>query len=88
MLARGIADGDIVEGTDPKAVCRLVISIYMGLRQTVDLDVPEELFSGLEHAWLLLLPGLADPDRLGYFVQFVRRCTAVAKSNAYRPELP
>lgn len=88
MVAQGIADGDIVEGADPKAVSRLVMSIYMGLRQTVGLDSPADLFSGLEHAWSLMLPGLAAPDRLGYFVQFVRRCSAVAKNNVSRPERP
>lgn len=88
MVAQGITDGDIVEGTDPKAVSRLVMSIYMGLRQTVDLDAPADLFSSLEHAWTLMLPGLAAPDRVGYFVQFVRRCSAVAKSNVSRPKPP
>ena len=86
MAARGIADGDIVEGTDPEELCRLVMSIYMGLRQTVDLNVADELLSSLEHAWLLLLPGCVNADRLGYFVQFVKRRTAVAKGNASRPK--
>lgn len=88
MVAQGITDGDIVEGADPKAVSRLVMSIYMGLRQTVDLDAPVDLLSSLEHAWSLMLPGLTAPDRLGYFVHFVRRCSAVAKRNVSRPERP
>lgn len=88
MVAQGITDGDIVEGADPKAVSRLVMSIYMGLRQTCDLDAPADLFSSLEHAWSLMLPGLAAPDRLSYFVQFVRRCSAVASRNVSRPTRP
>lgn len=88
MVAQGITDGDIVEGADPKAVSRLVMSIYMGLRQTCDLDAPADLFSSLEHAWTLMLPGLAAPDRLSYFVQFVRRCSAVASRNVSRPKRP
>jgi TetR/AcrR family transcriptional regulator, transcriptional repressor for nem operon len=88
MVTQGIADGDIVEGADPKAVSRLVMSIYMGLRQTVDLDAPVDLFSSLEHAWSLMLPGLAAHDRVGYFVQFVRRCSAVAQNNVSRRERP
>jgi AcrR family transcriptional regulator len=88
MVAQGITDGDIVEGADPKAVSRLVMSIYMGLRQTCDLDAPAELFSSLGHAWTLMLPGIATPDRLGYFIQFVRRCSAVANRNVSRTERP
>lgn len=86
MVAQGITDGDIIEGADPKAVSRLVMSIYMGLRQTCDLDQPADLFSSLEHAWSLVLPGLAAADRLSYFVQFVRRCSAVASRNVSRPK--
>jgi AcrR family transcriptional regulator len=88
MVAQGVTDGDIVEGADSKAVSRLVMSIYMGLRQTCDLDAPADLFSGLEHAWSLMLPGLAAHDRGSYFVQFVRRCSAVASRNVLRPQRP
>lgn len=88
MVAQAITDGDVVEGTDPKALSRLVMSIYMGLRQTCDLDAPADLFSSLEHAWTLMLPGFAAPDRVGYFVQFVRRCSAVANRNVSSPRRP
>jgi AcrR family transcriptional regulator len=82
MIQRGIADGDIVDNTRVDGVARLLITIYVGLRQTADLDSPQEFFADLESAWLLTLPGFTDPERLPYFVQFVKRCTSVAKNTA------
>ncbi len=87
LVQRGIADGDIADGTDPGGFSRLLISIYMGLRQNADLDAPQEFITSLESAWMLTLPGFAYADRLAYFVQFVKRCTAVAK-NASRLRQP
>jgi TetR/AcrR family transcriptional regulator, transcriptional repressor for nem operon len=85
MVQRGIADGDIIDGTVPEAVSRLLMSIYLGLRQAADFDAPQEFLTNLEHAWQLMLPGLANADRLAYFGQFVKRCTAVAKKDASLP---
>jgi len=82
MVQRGIADGDIIDNTRVDDVTRLLIMIYMGLRQTADLNLPREFFADLESAWLLILPGFIDPERLSYFVQFVKRCTSVAKNTA------
>jgi TetR/AcrR family transcriptional regulator, transcriptional repressor for nem operon len=80
IVRRGIADGDIIDGTNADGVSRLLMSIYMGLRQTADLDAPQEFITSLEYAWMLTLAGFANADRLPYFVQFVKRCTAVAKN--------
>jgi len=81
MIQRGIEDGDVIEGTDPEGLSRLLMSLYMGLRQTANLDVPQEFFTHFESAWMLILRGFTHPNRLDYFVRFVRRCTAVAKNN-------
>jgi AcrR family transcriptional regulator len=82
IVQRGIADGDIIDGTNSEALSRLLISIYLGLRQSADLDAPQEFITSLEYAWMLTLPGFANADRLAYFIQFVKRCTAVAKKSA------
>jgi AcrR family transcriptional regulator len=79
MITRGIADGDIVASTRPEALGRLLMSIYMGVRQTSNLDAAEEFFADLEYAWTVALPGFAHADRLRYLSQFVERCTTVAK---------
>jgi TetR/AcrR family transcriptional regulator, transcriptional repressor for nem operon len=40
IVARAIAEGDIIEQSDPQDVGRLFVSLYMGMRQTSDLDQP------------------------------------------------
>jgi TetR/AcrR family transcriptional repressor of nem operon len=85
MIRRGIADGDIIEGTDPGGLSRLLMSLYMGLRQTANLDAPQEFLTHFESAWTMILPGFTPANRLSYFVRFVKRCTAVAKNNGSPP---
>jgi hypothetical protein len=50
----------------------------MGLRQTSNLDEPEQFLSALEKTWAMLLPGIVRPERIDYFRQFIRRRTAIA----------
>ena len=75
---RAIAEGDILDECDPQEVARLLVSIYMGLRQTSNLDEPEQFLLDLEKTWALLLPGIVRPERIDYFTQFIRRRTAIA----------
>jgi TetR/AcrR family transcriptional regulator, transcriptional repressor for nem operon len=75
---RAIAEGDILEECDPQDVGRLIVSTYMGLRQTSNFDEPQQFLSDLEKTWGLLLPGVVRPDRIDYFRQFIRRRTAIA----------
>jgi TetR/AcrR family transcriptional regulator, transcriptional repressor for nem operon len=75
---RAIAEGDILDECAPQDVARLVVSTYMGLRQTSKLDEPERFLAHLEKTWGLLLPGIVRPERIGYFRQFIRRRTAIA----------
>jgi AcrR family transcriptional regulator len=85
MVQRGIADGDIDDNTRVDGVTRLLIMVYLGLRRTADLDSPQEFFADLESAWLLTMPGFTNSERLPYFMQFVKRCTSVAKNTAAPP---
>jgi TetR/AcrR family transcriptional regulator, transcriptional repressor for nem operon len=73
-----IAEGDVAEQCDPEDVGRLVVSVYMGLRQTSNLDEPERFLRDLEKSWGLLLTGILQPDRTDYFRQFISRRTARA----------
>jgi TetR/AcrR family transcriptional repressor of nem operon len=82
MTRDAIAEGDIVDGSDPEHVARLLVSMYLGLRQTSNLDEPESFIGDLESAWLLILPSFANPDRLGYLAGFIRRRSALAIKNA------
>ena len=63
--------------SDPEDVGRLIVSMYVGLRQTSDLDEPER-FLDLEKCWALILTGILQPDRIDFFRQFVGRRTALA----------
>lgn len=78
IARRAIDEGDIAEGRDPEDIARLAVSMYIGLRHTSDLDTPQKFLLDVEKAWNLLLPGIANPERMRYLSQFVHRRTAVA----------
>ncbi|MCV7279892.1 TetR/AcrR family transcriptional regulator [Mycolicibacterium flavescens] len=78
VIRKAIGEGDIAADADPQTVGRLLVSIYMGLRQTSDLDDPDRFLNDLQAAWRLVLPGLTTPDRLPYLFEFVKRRTAVS----------
>lgn len=78
VVKRAIAEGDVVEGWDPRDIGRLIVSMYMGLRQTSDLDDPQRYLLDLEKNCMLVLAGILQPDRLDYFKQFIRRRTSLA----------
>jgi len=77
IAKRAIGEGDFTAHTDPETVARLLVSIYLGVRQTSDLDDPPRFLTDLEHSWRLAMPGFVEPDRLSYLNQFIRRRTAV-----------
>jgi AcrR family transcriptional regulator len=77
-IRRAIGEGDVFDECDPGDVGRLLVSTYMGLRQTSNLDEPEQFLRDLEMTWALVLPGVVHPNRIDYFRQFIRRRTALA----------
>jgi len=86
IAARAIQEEDVIEGHDPEDVARLLVALYLGIRQASDIDAPERLFHDLEKAWSLTLPGFANPDRLGYLTQFLRRRTGLAIRRTTAPK--
>jgi TetR/AcrR family transcriptional regulator, transcriptional repressor for nem operon len=80
FIERAIAEGDIREALDPAEIGRLVVSLYIGIRQTGNLDEPREFLADLESSWLLVLRGVGNPQRLDYLTEFVKRRTALALS--------
>jgi TetR/AcrR family transcriptional regulator, transcriptional repressor for nem operon len=78
IAGRAIDEGDISDECDPEQVGRLLVSLFMGLRQTSNLDEPEQFLLALEKSWAMLLPGMVRPERIDYFRQFIRRRTAIA----------
>lgn len=82
VIRRAIAEGDVIADRDPEDVGRLLISAFMGLRQTSDVEDPRRYFTDLQKTWALTLPGFASPDRIGYLNQFIKRRIALAINNA------
>jgi AcrR family transcriptional regulator len=82
ITRRAVDDGDIVEHHEPQTIARLLVSMYLGLRQASNLSDPDQLLLDLERSWALILPGIAEPDRIGYLTQFIRRRTALAMKKA------
>ena len=78
IAQRGIAEGDIVNHADPEGVGRLLVSIFVGMRQASNLDEPVQLLSDFGKALSTVLGGIVRPDRIDYFAQFVKRRTALA----------
>ncbi|SEH88433.1 DNA-binding transcriptional regulator, AcrR family [Mycolicibacterium rutilum] len=78
VIDRAVGEGDVGNGTDPQALGRVLVSMYMGLRQASDLDDPRRFLGDLQAAWTLLLPGLTTADRIPYLTEFIKRRTAVA----------
>jgi AcrR family transcriptional regulator len=78
IVRRAVDEGDINKDTDPEAVARLLVSMYMGLRQTSDLSDHERFLRDLQAAWGVLLPGFTTTDRVAYLSEFIKRRTAVA----------
>jgi hypothetical protein len=66
----------------PEDVARLLVFLYLGVRQANDPDDPAGFLGDLERAWALMLPGVAAPDRLSYLRTFVRRRSAFAIKKA------
>jgi len=89
IARRAATEGDITQECDPQDVAHLLVSMYVGLRHTSDLDKPEQFLNDLEKAWILLLPGFANPERMRYLSQFVRRRTVVASGKvSSQPDHP
>ena len=88
ITERGIVEGDIIEEGDPEDVGRLLVSIYVGMRQASNLDEPVQLLGDFGKALSAVLRGIVQPDRSDYFTQFVKRRTTLAIKAVSPPERP
>jgi AcrR family transcriptional regulator len=82
VAGKAIRDGDITEDCNAESVGGLLVSMYLGLRQTSKLADPERYLHDLEKMWTLVMPGFVNPDRIDYLNQFIKRRTAVAIKRA------
>jgi AcrR family transcriptional regulator len=82
VARKAIRDGDMTQDCDPESVGGLLVSMYLGLRQTSNLADPERFLHDLEKMWTLVMRGVVKPDRIDYLNQFIKRRTAVAIKKA------
>ena len=82
IAGKAVRDGDITDDRDPQSVARMLVSMYLGLRQTSNLADPKRFLHDLQNLWTLVLPGFVKPDRIDYLNQFINRRTAVAIKKA------
>jgi len=87
IAGRGIREGDIVDRADPEDIGRLLVSVYMGLRQASNLDDPVILLGDYQKALSTVLRGIVQPDKIDYFAQFLKRRTALAIKAVSPPEI-
>jgi TetR/AcrR family transcriptional regulator, transcriptional repressor for nem operon len=87
IAERGIREGDIVDRGDPEDIGRLLVSVYMGLRQASSLDDPAVLLGDYQKALSTVLRGIVQPDKIDYFAQFLKRRTALAIKAVSPPEI-
>jgi AcrR family transcriptional regulator len=80
ITRKAVDEGDIV--TEPEAVAKLLVSMYLGLRQTSNPAEPERFLHDLQSAWILVLPGFIKTERTAYVTQFIQRRTAIAMKKA------
>jgi AcrR family transcriptional regulator len=77
---KAVEEGDIVE--EAETVAKLLVSMYLGLRQITNPGEPERYLRDLQSAWALVLPGFTAPERIPYVTQFIKRRTAIAIKKA------
>lgn len=66
----------------PRAVSRLIIAAYTGTRLTSEMNDTGQFLRNVAKNWTFILPGIVNPERLGYFTEFIRRRTAQAPTQS------
>ena len=79
---QAIVEGDVSEAAEAEDISRMLVALYIGTRATSNLDLPEQYLGNVEKAWAVALSAFAQPAKLDYFTQFIRRRTALAIKNS------
>jgi AcrR family transcriptional regulator len=86
LTQKAVAEGDVIDQHDPEDIAKMLVALWVGIRRISDLDRPERYLDNLQKAWVLALPSFANPDRIDYFTQFIKRRHAFAvKKISARP---
>ena len=88
VVERAAEEGDINADLDAEDVARLIIAVYAGTRLTTDMADARQFLHHMAKNWNLVLPAIANPERLGYLNEFIRRRTAHALREWKQTEAP
>ena len=75
LIKKAIAEGDVIDHLDAEDVAKMLVALWIGIRRISDLDQPEDYLNTLQKTWILALPSFTNPNRIGYFIQFIKRRT-------------
>jgi AcrR family transcriptional regulator len=78
LTQKAVTEGDVIDQHDPEDIAKMLVALWVGIRRISDLDQPELYLDNLQKAWVLALPSFANPDRIDYFTQFIKRRRAFA----------
>ena len=73
LIQKAVTEGDVVDHHDPEDIAKMLVALWVGIRRVSDLDQPELYLDNLQKASVLVLPSFANPDRIDYFTQFIKR---------------
>ncbi len=88
LIQKAVTDGDVVDHHDPEDIAKMLVALWVGIRQISDLDQPEHHLDNLQNAWILALPSFTNPDRIDYFTQFIKRRHALAVKKVSAEPVP
>jgi TetR/AcrR family transcriptional regulator, transcriptional repressor for nem operon len=78
LIQKAVTEGDVVDHHDPEDIANMLMALWVGICRISDLDRPQLYLDNLQKAWVLALPGFANPNRIDYFTQFIERRHAFA----------
>jgi TetR/AcrR family transcriptional regulator, transcriptional repressor for nem operon len=87
LIQKAVTEGDVIDQRDPEDIAKVLLALWVGIRRITNLDEPEQYLEDLKKAWVLLLPSFTNPDRIGYFTQFIQRRHALAVKKVSTEEL-
>ena len=88
LVQRAVTEGDVIDRHDPNDIANMVVALWEGVRKTSNLDLPEQYLDNLRKAWTVVLPSFTNPDRVGYFAQFIQRRHAFAVKKVSADAVP
>ena len=84
LMQRAVTEGDIIAQHDPEDIAKMLVALWVGIRRTSNLGQPEGYLDNLRKTLILALPSFTNPDRIGYFTQFIQRRHALAVKKGFR----